>query len=519
VNEVENRRRLRLLAACAISSALLLSSCEGSPGGEPSKSRPTVRLGSVNLSPCGEEQLAAGPQDAPVASGDGSASASPATSESGTAGEPGAGTASPEPHRFCGAVPGGPQGGRLSLTLLSSDARPTLDRRELLIWHPGGPGISPAQILLGEQSPADLDRFVVVAWDGVSASTTDGACGPQSSSFGVDRPPRTLAGLAAAAGRECAAKTVARAEQPSGVAGAATAGAAELERVREALGARQVTLLTHSYGTAIAERYIRLHPARVRAAVLDAPMTLGESWAARVAVTGRISDDVVALMLASCRPPDCPDAVRGIAAKGYDDLRRVVLAARPVSGASGLVLTPTQLDQATLLAARDASSWPAFLAAIGSSLAGDATDVALLAEQSYFGLDRATYYDVLCSDLRVPDSVAGILAAARGQGPLAQAIAEDLAPCSATPRHPTSGSAAVTALPAARVLVLASRYDVLAPVALVDGDRSMRAWTMCRTGVPGHTSYRDPAVHRLVQAFLATADASPAVRSPICAVR
>ncbi|HET6396879.1 MAG TPA: alpha/beta hydrolase [Pseudoxanthomonas sp.] len=76
-----------------------------------------------------------------------------------------------------------------------------------------------------------------------------------------------------------------------------TDAVADLEAVREAIGAAQVNLVGVSYGTRVAQQYAMRHPQRIRAIVLDSPVPnsvgLGNVFA-------RNLDDALALQFALC---------------------------------------------------------------------------------------------------------------------------------------------------------------------------------------------------------------------------
>lgn len=363
----------------------------------------------------------------------------------------------------------------IEVAVVSDRAEGPLAGRRVLVYHPGGPGISPVETLLGDPPGVDYAIHSVLAWDGVTASRQPGACGP-------------LAGLYASADRAAELEIAGdvAVECLGGGDTAAPAGApaaaAELEAVRQALGVERVDLLTHSYGTAVAEAYLHAHSDRVARAVLDGPVALEVGWDDRLAAVG-----------------DALDRVTVPLAGAYIDLRSGLMAAPAPVGSSTLELTGTTVDQATLLAMRSQEYWPGYQAAVAAAAAGDATSLWQMSERYYFGLDRSVFYAALCSDIDHPRSFDGYRV---DDHPLLAAYASELAPCAAIAR---GGLGAPGDAGRPEVLVLASPFDVLTPAALLDSAPVLRErGTVCRTDVVGHTSFADPAVGPMVLAFLAT---------------
>ena len=383
----------------------------------------------------------------------------------------------------------------LQLLLVSDRTEAPLTDRKVLVYHPGGPGISAME--LTEQDPPDVDlgRWVVLAWDGTTASTNRGSCGPLSSRFGVDRTAENLAGDAPAVGHECL----------QGFGGpedvGAEAAAEELEDIRSILGVERLDLLTLSYGTAIAEVYLRTQPHRVGRAVLDGPMALEVSWADRLGAVGAALATESSAIAASCRTERCTALAGAQGGVTYATLRRAILGANPVVGGGQTALTPTMFDQAALLSLRSEASWAGWSNAIDAALGGDATDLWAIAEKEYFDLDRAVFYRSLCADIHRPPGPAayGLMA-----DDLLRTYASALAPCVAFPDRdlpaPAGGASP-------QVLLVASPHDVLTPAALLaSADELRELGTVCMTDVVGHTSYRDAEVGALEIAFLATGD-------------
>ncbi len=379
----------------------------------------------------------------------------------------------------------------LQLLLVSDQERDPLADRRVLVYHPGGPGVSAVE-LTGQDPPAvDLATFVVLAWDGTTASTTPGTCGPASMAFGMNRSVEHLAADAKAIGEECL----------GGFGGlediGAAAAAEELESIRVAVGVETFDLLAISYGTAIAEHYLRMHGGSVRRAVLDAPLALEAGWPQRLEAVGRALADGADALARSCATERCSALAVPGGTLGYAAVRRAVLAAAPTVGGGQATFSATIFDQAAQLALRSDASWPAWSDAVDAALGGDGTALWAIGEKEYFDLDRAVFYRSLCADIDRPADPAAYGSPADD---LLRAWTTALAPCTAFPHRDLP---AMSTGRDADVLILASDHDVLAPASLLDAAPDLRSLgRVCHTGVVGHTSSRDPSFRTVVSGFL-----------------
>jgi pimeloyl-ACP methyl ester carboxylesterase len=382
---------------------------------------------------------------------------------------------------------------RVSIGVLSDRAEDPLEDRELIVYHPGGPGLATLPVLFGDAPGVDLARFSVLAWDGVTSSRGgQGACGEVSATFGTQRAMGEPATDATRVAAECVG--------PGRGSRGARAAADELEAVRRALGVESFHFLARSYGTAIAETYLLAYPQRVDRVVLDGPLALGVMWQDRIEALEGAVDRVLPLLLASCRPPSCGAGVAGVVGQpgGYDALRAELVDAAPTVGSSQLTLSPTIVDQATLLAMRDRSYWQPYFDAVGEALEGDASALWTLGERYYSGVDRGAFYASICVDIDHPDAVDGYESAA---APL-MAMLSELAPCASSAWTPPTDPRPATQ-DAPDVLVLASPWDVVTPAALVaHADPGFGGSWYCETAVVGHTSSSDGEATAAMLRFL-----------------
>ncbi len=172
---------------------------------------------------------------------------------------------------------GHPHGKQISLAvsrvLHTSSAA---DYQGVVLANPGGPGVSGLFLsFLGQLVPNGVGGYYDwIGFDprGVGASKPSLSCDPGY--FGYNRPnyvPRTRALVriwlhrarhyADACRRSAAAELLGHVKTVDTVS--------DLESLRKALGAKQITYYGYSYGTYIGQVYATLHPNRVRRMVLD----------------------------------------------------------------------------------------------------------------------------------------------------------------------------------------------------------------------------------------------------------
>ncbi|MFJ6696552.1 alpha/beta fold hydrolase [Streptomyces sp. NPDC091272] len=276
--------------------------------------------------------------------------------------------------------------------------------------------------------------------------------------------------------------------------------AADLESLRLALGEEKLSLLFLSYGTLLGQEYLRLHPDRVRAAVLDGTAD-PDRTGAQVAVDG-----VLDLETASGTEDEEP-ATGQNAAK----LRSYTAGFRPwcsTSGPAECALAPDPVAPLTRVAARTPdllkaaeavmvvpADWPGFSRAVAQAAAGlsagadpadGGTPFAALKAYAAKGFPKdvaaaakpvppplALTLGNHCADFSWPREAAALLtqvsATARraGKADSAPQIASEYVPCAEWPRAsgPAGPLGALTAKAAPRPLIVNSAQDPRTPLA------------------------------------------------------
>jgi pimeloyl-ACP methyl ester carboxylesterase len=208
-------------------------------------------------------------------------------------------------------VYGRPGHGKVRIALARIPATGTPGQRiGSLFWDAGGPGGASTEIIdmiADRMSPAVRAQFDFVAFDprGIGASTPGlGSCGspwPIRAARQTDPNWRTVqrrsAALLAPANRTCARKA-------RGIV--ATMGTnnvvRDLDRLRNAVGDRKLTLWGTSYGTRIGYVYALKYPQRVRAMVLDGSIDPTSGFSGLPEIGGTAEDLALQFMKQHYRP-------------------------------------------------------------------------------------------------------------------------------------------------------------------------------------------------------------------------
>ena len=224
----------------------------------------------------------------------------------------------------CGfvAVPGDyrdPEAGSIRIAVNVHRATSPDERIGYLLVNPGGPGESGVELVhaapYGAFSEEVTARFDIVGFDprGVGDSEPVFACGTSGEQLAllatidgpVDAPDEIAAG-------EAAANLCVESMGPAGGRLHSASVARDMDEIRKALGADQVSYLGFSYGSTLGVWYATLFPDSVRAMVVD-----GADNPPRPVATQqeRIDDDLetadtfsvfLERALTACADPDCP---------------------------------------------------------------------------------------------------------------------------------------------------------------------------------------------------------------------
>ena len=420
-------------------------------------------------------------------------------------------------------VPLGDTGRTLDLAVTRRPATGPGERLGSLVVNPGGPGASAVDYLQAAYVglPFALQaRFDLVAFDprgvGRSAAVRCGDTAGLDAYYALDVTPDAPAELdALVAGSDAlAAGCAARAGDLLPHLSTAEA-AADLDRVRAAVGDARLTYLGYSYGTSIGAAYLQAHPDRVRAMVLDGAIDPALSWDGLLAGQAAGFDGALRAFLDDCAAVRCAfvDATGETTAAGlgaaFDRLVARVDGAPLDVGRRAL--GPGELVFAAAGGLYDrVVGWRTLGQGLADAQQGDGRTLLSMADSYSSRTDEG--YDplleglvaVTCLDRPWPRDVGAYTAlAARLEGTaprFGEALALGGLPCRAWPVPPVAEPAPVTAEGAPPVVVIGTTRDPATPydwaVALAD---QLASGVLLTHDGDGHTVYRSGAPDCVVE--------------------
>jgi pimeloyl-ACP methyl ester carboxylesterase len=346
--------------------------------------------------------------------------------------------------------------------------RPALDqagRLGTIIVNPGGPGGSGTSFVRAgvPLPPAVLDVFDVVGWDPRGTGSTSPQCDESLPAFyALDSAPDSAAGQAELeAGAEQVAADCDAAAGASLAELSTTATVHDLELLRQSIG-EQLNFVGFSYGTRIGLLYSDTYGSELRSmaavGVVDPELDFEALLAGQTAAVDPATDR----MLSSCADQRACHLEDPLAA--YDQLASRIA----VGKFAGSGLGPAQLVDATLGAVYDEASWPGYLSALETALAGDPGPM-LEQTARYFGSGDLylPYTAISCLQEQSPEGTdyRGFAAELDALSPrFGAAIANELLPCAFWPVPAVDPSTAVEAMDAPTILLVASEGDAITPI-------------------------------------------------------
>ncbi len=413
---------------------------------------------------------------------------------------------------FCGRVSvpvdwARPAGRQIQLYVLkvhdNTQLKPTGD----LIVNPGGPGQSGVQEAINLSltvSDRLLRAFDVVGFDPRGVFLSDPvsciANTTKDALYAADPDVGTAAGLAAAqklartVGAACTTKYGTDLQYIDTMS-----TARDMDRVRTAVGDPSLNYLGYSYGTVLGAAYAHLHPATVRAMVLDGAVLPDADPVAAGAQQAASLERAFAQFASACpHSPTC----RALANPRTALPALIARADRspiPARG-SGRRATGGLILAAVVASLYTPASWPQLGSALVQARDGDAAAVLALAD-SYTGRDASGRYSqsldaqttIMCNDTGTRPSDSRIRATARGwerKYPIfGRNAAAALVMCQQwrTPRHPIGPVSANLSTPA---LVVGTVHDPVTPYASATTlARELTSATVLGWNGEGHTAY------------------------------
>ncbi len=421
-----------------------------------------------------------------------------------------------------------PNGPRISLALARLPAvhKPV----GVLFTNPGGPGGSGVDFLrqADEVFPQEIrDSFDIVSWDprGVGASSPV-FCGDELDAFyAVDHNPQTPAAVArnVAASRTfvatCAKNSAAILPF---VSTAATVH--DLDSIREAMGAEQISYVGFSYGTLIGTEYADEFPAHVRAMVLDGAIDPARSYADSTIDQAKSFDADLGAFFAHCRAdPSCAFARGADPAAAYADLVRTI-GEEPVPATvkgEHRTLGPGELDLGVASALYSGADGYDDLAAALAQAAQGMGDKMLALTDAYtdrmaggkYSNETAAMYAVGCIDSPSPNTVGAVQQLAARAAKVAPYFGASTVwlglPCTLWPVAAQGKVAPIHAPDAPPIVVVSTLNDPATPYAWGKSlAAELRSGRLLTAAGASHTSYglANTCVNTIVDRYLLKLD-------------
>jgi pimeloyl-ACP methyl ester carboxylesterase len=308
-----------------------------------------------------------------------------------------------------------PDGRKISLALSEKRATaPKAQQQGYLLVNPGGPGgpgVAMAAMVAQGLSPSVAADYNIIGFDtrGVGASVPALHCDP--SYFAAGRPNYIPGSNAAEQVWISRARSYAAdCERKYGwlLPYMTTRDlASDLDSIRVALGAQQISYFAYSYGTYLGQVYATMFPNRVRRMVLDSTVDpAGVWWQDNIDQDYAFQKRQAAFYAWAAgydRDYHLGSTAAQVRASFYQARNKLV--AHPVQGASGPALGPDELDDTFLVGGYNNGYWPLLAGALSQYLktgsAGQLTQLYAEAGQQAEN-EFAVYNAVECSDAAWP---------------------------------------------------------------------------------------------------------------------
>jgi pimeloyl-ACP methyl ester carboxylesterase len=287
--------------------------------------------------------------------------------------------------------PDDPSGEQITLALARSRSNGSPDERiGSLVINPGGPGGSGLEFLANAAAafPDELTRhFDLVSFDPRGVGDSDPVrCltdEEKDAQLEGDLTPDTPEEREKLERDRTALRDGCEERNPEMVRHMSTADvAADLDRIRAALGDEKLNYLGFSYGTSIGATYAAMFPTHIRAMVLDGSTSPSASVADQALVQATGFERTLAHFIEACNADEscalAPDAASAIQAT-RDELERDPVVVRERSGTR--TLTRDLFDYGLATALYDTSTWGPTATAIAEIRDGGATTFLALVDR------------------------------------------------------------------------------------------------------------------------------------------
>ena len=287
--------------------------------------------------------------------------------------------------------PATPDGTTLDLALARKKSTGSADERiGSLVMNPGGPGGSGLEFLANASMafPSSLtDRFDLVSFDPRGVGESDPVrClddDQKDEQLEGDLSPDDDAERAHSEAQQAELRKGCETRNPDLVTHMSTADvAADMDRIRAAVGDEKLNYLGYSYGTAIGATYAAKFPGNIRAMVLDGSVSPSASVADQAMVQATGFERTLGNFVATC-DADKSCALAPDTAAAIESTRRS-LEEKPVevkTGAGTRTLTSDLFDYGLATALYDTSTWGPTAKAIKNIRSGGAKTILALVDR------------------------------------------------------------------------------------------------------------------------------------------
>ncbi len=297
---------------------------------------------------------------------------------------------------------GDPDGPKVELAVGMVPAGDPSRRVGYLFANPGGPGGGMQGFLdYGADLSADLlERFDIIGWDpravgdsvpsnceqeAIQLHLVDPLADSPSEQAELDRAARAVAEACSAnlgdlVGHVGTSDTV-----------------ADMDAIRRALGAEEISYIGFSYGTTLGLLYAEQYGEHLRAAVIDSVTdpALAPLEQALAQATG-FNRSVEAIFAWCASDSSC--AVADDPAETYFEFLEQVNENPLTDQAGELVLGPARTILAAVVATYSSEFWPVFFEFLAEAIAGDGTSLARLGELYTVLADLGAFVSINCTD-------------------------------------------------------------------------------------------------------------------------
>jgi pimeloyl-ACP methyl ester carboxylesterase len=417
-----------------------------------------------------------------------------------------------------------PSGPQITLALARLPARKKAIG--VLFTNPGGPGGSGLDLLRESANvfPAEIrDSFDLISWDprGVGASAPVHCLGSLDAFYAVDRSPQSAAEVARIVAASQAFAAGCRKNSAAILPYLSTAASArDMDAIRAAIGAPQISYVGFSYGTFLGAVYADLFPAHVRTMVLDGAIDPALSYADTSIDQAKSFEADLAAFFADCAArSSCAFAHGTDPAMAYDDLARAITA-EPIPGVvdgEHRTLGPGELDLGVASALYSGAAGYKSLASALAQAARGAGDQMLALSDAYTGRRRNgaysnetdAFYATGCIDAPAPATASAAAALAARAAKVAPHFGASTVwlglPCTYWPVAAQGKAAPVYAPGAPPIVVVGALHDPATPYTWAQSlAKELRSGRLVTASGNSHTSYGrgDQCVDDAVDTYL-----------------